>query len=138
MQWMKALRNYPDMRRRFDMSSNGCSVKGAKKYLPDDLVDNFARIFRKSCVIHDFGYRNFGPGELGLQRKYLNGKQKQWGAIGLREYIDRRFLVTMDRTCARRDRPGGPDDGHWDWCDRAAEAFYIVVRNFGDDAWNNG
>lgn len=128
LQYLKHVRHTPSLRRWFDMSSNGCSV-------PDGIPTfGYERIFRRACVVHDFGYRNFGPGELNVDRAYLGRPQRRWDANTDKEYIDRRFKQLMDRICEHRD----DEDGFFDACDEMAEAFYRAVRHGGNDAWNNG
>ncbi len=125
----------PDLRRRFDMSNNGCSS-------PDWLdlnTDYWNDVFRRPCIIHDFGYRNFGPGEIHVNEAYLMpGQRNDWGADTDKEWIDQRFKQTMMWICAERDEPGGPDAGHPDNCENYADAYYSAVRWGGNDAWNNG
>lgn len=127
LQFLKHVRHTPSLRRKFDMSNNGCSVP--------DWIDThgYERIFRRACVVHDFGYRNFGPGEIHVDRAYLGRPQRRWSANTDKEYIDRRFKQLMDRICEHRE-----DSDGWDACEFMAEAFYRAVRHGGNDAWHNG
>lgn len=128
LQWLKFVRHSPGLKRHFDMSNNGCSV-------PDKVPTfDYDRIFRRACVVHDFGYRNFGPGEYHVKRKFLTKPQRDWGRHTDKEFIDRRFKQLMDRICVQRE----DRDGWWDACEKMAEIFYRVVRHGGNDAWNNG
>lgn len=89
----------------FDWSSDGCS------WTPPA----WANLFRPACLLHDFGYRNFGN-RLRLQRTEPR-----------RAWIDGRFYTEMKRIC--RDKFSA-----W-WrvannaaCHSEADIMYHVVR----------
>ena len=89
----------------FDWSSDGCS------WTPPA----WANLFTPACLLHDFGYRNFGNG-LRLQR-----------TEDRRAWIDGRFYTEMKRIC---------NDKYSAWwylandaaCHSEADAMYHVVR----------
>lgn len=136
MEWYNHVKATPILAAKFDMSNNGCSASAAKAYLPswlDDDVDSYSRIFHRACVLHDFGYRNFGPGEVHVNEAYLLSGQRDWNADTDKEYIDQRFHALMDKICVARDDIDG-----WDACEQMSDAFYAAVRWGGNTAWNNG
>ncbi|MCC3779211.1 phospholipase [Streptomyces sp. UNOB3_S3] len=92
----------------FDWSTDGCTPPTPSAW---------ATVFRPACVMHDFGYRNYGGG-LRLDP----GEER-------RAWVDRRFLEEMRRVCA--DRPSEPGFD----CAGAAQTMYTAVRSFGSTAW---
>lgn len=133
MEWYNHVNDTPHLRERFNMHHNGCSVPS----WIDANTDYWSAVFHRPCKIHDFGYRNFGPGEIHVDRAYLTFGQPDWDANTDKEWIDQRFKQTMMWICQERDEPGGPDSGHPDMCEHYASAYYSAVRWGGDDAWNN-
>ena len=99
--WMRAHDHIPP----FNWASDGCS------WTPPD----WAQLFRPACLLHDFGYRNFGNG-LRLQRTEAR-----------RAWIDGRFYTEMKRIC---------NDKYSAWwrvandaaCHSEAWTMYKVVR----------
>lgn len=134
MEWYAHVKATPNLSDRFDMDNNGCSAPGWTEF----TTAGWSEIFHRACVIHDFGYRNFGPGEIHVNRAYLTFGQPDWDADTDKEWIDQRFKQMMMWICAERDQPGGPDAGHWDTCEKWANTYYSGVRWGGNDAWNNG
>jgi hypothetical protein len=99
--WMRS----HDPIRPFNWTSDGCS------WTPPA----WAQLFRPACLLHDFGYRNFGNG-LRLQRTEAR-----------RAWIDGRFYTEMKRIC---------NDKYSAWwriandaaCHAEAWTMYKVVR----------
>lgn len=69
--------------------------------------------FRKSCVRHDFGYRNFGQGK-DLTLRSTNAMKKT---------IDNKFLADMKSQCAKKRV------GTRQLCREAADEMYNFVRS---------
>lgn len=114
--FMKVYRNTKSgIDTKFDWANyDGCSVDQVPQPVKATLLgwrDNF----RKSCLRHDFGYRNFGNGlALGSNATY---KAK----------IDSRFRADMRNQCvAQFSITGDRAD-----CYIAAEEFYAGVTRFG-------
>ncbi|WP_159030810.1 phospholipase A2 [Streptomyces sp. 769] len=95
----------------FDWTTDGCSPPTPRPW---------AKVFHDACVIHDFGYRNYG-GE-GLRLDPTEARRKT---------IDDRLLEEMLRIC--RDQPNALPD-----CPGAARTMYQVVRQFGSTAFHVG
>lgn len=93
---------------------DGCSVDQVPQPVKASLLgwrDNF----RKSCLRHDFGYRNFGNGlALGSNSTY-KAKIDSMFRTNMRQQCVNQFAITDDR---------------FD-CYAAAEEFYIGVTRFG-------
>ena len=96
-----------DAKDRLDWSNDGCSS------ISD--ADPYRSVFRRACVRHDFGYRNFGNG-LAL-RSYEDAKLA----------IDQQFLKDMNTICSDR-----PLDGN---CSSAALAYYGALRAAGSKSY---
>lgn len=100
--------------RRFNWSADGCSN-------PPGTDLDFKDDFTPACILHDFGYRNFGRG-LKLGR---NEDTRGW--------IDDRFLSEMRRICN--------NDVPWTdiaFCHGAAGAWWTSLRHGGRDAFYHG
>lgn len=128
------LKNHPKFAQnlRLDLSSDGCSIpKGWPNWIKDEIRP-FKKFFRQPCVIHDFGYRNFGPNDsLKVQKKYLTAKQRKTGDTS-KELIDQRFRSMMLYKCEKKF------DGLQEFgCKAAAQAFFVGVDQFGNKAWAN-
>ncbi|OAR25728.1 hypothetical protein A8W25_09240 [Streptomyces sp. ERV7] len=93
----------------FDWDTDGCSPPTPRSW---------ARAFQDACVIHDFGYRNYGG-----QRLRLDPTEAR------RKSIDDRLLEEMLRICT--DRPGTLPN-----CPGTARTMYQVVRLYGGSAFN--
>lgn len=89
----------------FNWTKDGCSVP--VKFTP------YRNVFRQACNQHDFGYRNYGKGKYSTLKLSPTAKTKDW--------IDKRFLAEMRRTCADQDRGAT--------CRGAANAYHYVVQN---------
>lgn len=89
----------------FDWSDDGCSAPGAKTW---------KKRFKRACLRHDFGYRNFGAGFKKSQ--WFDPKDKR------RAYVDELFLTDMRNIC---------DSNDWFGCGTAAKGFFKVVRRCG-------
>jgi Prokaryotic phospholipase A2 len=130
LQFYRHVKRHPKLKRRLDLEfeNNGCSAPEWTEEIP--LAGKYIRegkeTFRRACMIHDFGYRNFGPGELKLQRFRMTQKQQDWGLPGAKANIDRRFLQQMYRICKSTD-----ETGYFDACPRVARKFYWAVVHFG-------
>ncbi|AUH44566.1 phospholipase A2 [Streptomyces sp. CMB-StM0423] len=97
----------------FNWTTDGCSVPTG--YAP------YSDVFRPACVLHDFGYRNYGADhELKLSP---TRETKNW--------IDGRFRTEMRRICDDRDTSRL---SHLT-CVNAAEAYYEAVQLGGDNAF---
>ena len=80
------MKRHPRLTRHFDLSTDGCSAPGwleghpvAAKYIREHKEK-----VRRACLIHDFGYRNFGPGEFKLARWRMTAKQQKLAACAAR------------------------------------------------------
>ncbi|WP_188274867.1 phospholipase A2 [Streptomyces sp. CBMA152] len=93
----------------FDWDTDGCSPPTPRLW---------AQVFHDACVIHDFGYRNYGG-----QRLRLDPTEAR------RKSIDDRLLEEMLRIC--HDRPDALAN-----CADTARTMYQVVRQFGGLAFN--
>lgn len=93
--------------KNFVWKANGCSAPF------DAVTQHWQRVFRKQCLRHDFGYRNFGHG-LALKSN-----------AAMKARIDSRFHQDMDNRCGHY----GGDRGN---CYAASDAFYVGVTQFGD------
>ncbi|RBQ21864.1 hypothetical protein DP939_04095 [Spongiactinospora rosea] len=91
----------------FDWGTDGCTATPPRQ----------ARRFRQACEQHDFGYRNYGRGELAL-----------WPEEDGRKWVDSRFLTEMRAIC--RDRHADAQ-----WCRDQARVLYDAVRLFGRFAY---
>ncbi|GAA0844734.1 phospholipase A2 [Streptosporangium amethystogenes subsp. fukuiense] len=103
--------NYPDFERHprvapFDWSTDGCTGIG--------------QFFRRACVIHDFGYRNFGN----------HGALKLSPFPATKEWIDERFWHEMRRICFDTY---GPSGGATQGCLGGAYTAYKYVRDHGGE-----
>lgn len=120
-----------DLPGKFNYSNDGCSVPAYVSFagLTGAAVTYYKGVFKNACIIHDFGYRNFGSGtqagykQYSLNKDYLTANQRGWGLSGAKANIDRRFLSQMQMICSSRI-----DEIV---CDRAASVFYTAVKNFG-------
>ncbi|MEW2576842.1 phospholipase A2 [Streptomyces syringium] len=96
----------------FDWSTDSCSPPTPTAW---------AKAFHRACVMHDFGYRNYGsPGPKGLHP--LDPTENR------RLAIDNRFLQEMQRICD--DQPGVLPD-----CRGAAQLMHRAVRLLGGPAF---
>jgi len=111
-----------DTRHNFDMDTDGCSAPWWTGQQIWEIV------FHRACKIHDFGYHNFGPGELHINEYYLAFGQWDWTANTDKEWIDQRFRQTMNWIC---------DENPSDTCYDKANQFYQAVRFGGNGAWDN-
>ncbi len=84
LEFYRHVKRHPRGTARFDFSTDGCSAPGWLDNVPlaGGIVREHKRKFRRACLIHDFGYRNFGPGEIGLQWWRMTDKQQSWGLHG--------------------------------------------------------
>ncbi|MEO3848955.1 phospholipase A2 [Streptomyces sp. B8F3] len=97
----------------FNWTTDGCSVPTG--YAP------YSEVFHPACVLHDFGYRNYGDNhELQLSP---TRETKNW--------IDGRFRTEMRRICDDRDTSRLP---HLT-CINAAEVYYEAVQLGGDSSF---
>lgn len=101
--------NYPDFARHphnapFDWSTDGCTGIG--------------QFFYRACVMHDFGYRNFGG--QGALKLSPHGNTKLW--------IDERFWHEMRRICFDTYGSSGPST---QGCLGGASTAYKYVRDHG-------
>lgn len=87
---------------QIDWSTDGCSV-------PKGLADYYVKLFRPSCVRHDFGYRNYGK----VHRYHRTQARK--------DSLDTQFYANMKRQCATR--PGLQGTA----CRKVAWVFYKAV-----------
>ena len=99
----------------FIWKHNGCSVPTG--YAP------YMVTFTKSCIQHDFGYRNFGSGTKGGLKLKPNQATKSW--------IDARFRTEMKRACKTKYKKGNP----LKMCNKAADAYWTGVRVGGKKAF---
>ncbi|MEU3353435.1 phospholipase A2 [Streptomyces sp. NPDC037389] len=108
----RTYREFPAYARRhekpFDWDTDGCSPPTPRSW---------AKVFHDACVIHDFGYRNYGGG--GLRLDPVEPR---------RERIDDRFLEEMLRIC--RDRPDVLAN-----CAGTARTMHQAVRQYGGSAF---
>lgn len=116
--------------RHYDFGFDGCSVpswvyKALEPFHLDDDVATYAKFFRPSCRIHDFGYRNFGKGPYTV---------KAGDSPDARKSVDDRFHALMDRKCAHNP-PKILPIGNTAICRTVADVFYEAVRKFGAGAW---
>ena len=97
----------------FNWTNDGCSVPTG--YAP------YSKVFRPACVLHDFGYRNYGAKhELKLDPTL---RTKNW--------IDGRFRTEMRRICDDRYRT---PLAHLT-CTNAAQAYYLAVQVGGHNSF---
>ncbi|GAA3106658.1 phospholipase A2 [Streptomyces rectiviolaceus] len=97
----------------FNWTNDGCSVPTG--YAP------YVEVFRPACVLHDFGYRNYGARhELKLDPTRAT---KNW--------IDGRFRTEMRRICDDKYRT---PLAHLN-CTNAAEAYHLAVQFGGDSSF---
>lgn len=96
-----------DAKDPLDWSNNGCSSV-------TDL-DPYKAIFRRACIRHDFGYRNFGNG-LAL-RSYEEAKAA----------IDKQFLKDMNTICNGRLYDTN--------CRSASGVYYGLLRKAGSKSY---
>lgn len=89
----------------FDWTADGCTATPWP----------WSKVFRAACVIHDFGYRNYG--NHGTTRLHLDPTENR------RKWIDERLLQEMQRIC-NDGRLGLP-------CKSAATTIYGAVRAYG-------
>lgn len=99
----------------FIWKHNGCSVPTG--YAP------YMVTFTKSCIQHDFGYRNFGSGTKGGLKLKPTQSTKTW--------IDARFRTEMKRACKTKYKKGNP----LKMCNKAADAYWTGVRVGGKKAF---
>jgi hypothetical protein len=100
----------------FDWSADGCSGRFN--------VQVFYRgLFRRPCLQHDFGYRNYGS----KRRLSRNEKTRAW--------VDWRLKVEMVNLCRRNWGRFNPLRHR---CLEKAGIVYAGVRNLGRDAFYNG
>ncbi|MCC3776808.1 phospholipase A2 [Streptomyces sp. UNOB3_S3] len=92
----------------FDWTTDGCTHPTPRSW---------AKVFHDACVIHDFGYRNYGGG--GLRLDPTEARRKS---------VDDRFLEEMLRIC--RDRPDALTN-----CPGAARTMHQAVRQYGGAAF---
>ncbi len=100
----------------YDWSDDGCSGPAVVRVIYRDLFD-------EPCQQHDFGYRNYGHGDLQLS---MDEDTRDW--------IDSRFLQEMRRLC---------HDNFDRWYQRANKAtclaqagdVWAAVRHGGRDAF---
>ncbi|MEV6548584.1 phospholipase A2 [Streptomyces sp. NPDC051597] len=94
--------------RPFDWRTDGCSPPTPRLW---------AQVFHDACVIHDFGYRNYGGQGLRLDP-----------TEGRRRHVDDRFYEEMLRICV--DHPDALAN-----CTGTARLMYQVVRQYGGPAF---
>lgn len=135
LQFYRHVKRHPRLGRHFDLHTDGCSAPVWLDKIPlaGKYVRTHRKKFRRACIIHDFGYHNFGPGEFKLARWRMTAKQQAWGLRRAKANIDRRFLQQMYRICKTTD-----ETGYFDACPRVARKFYWAVVHFGGDAWASG
>ncbi|MFK8912195.1 phospholipase A2 [Streptomyces sp. YS-3] len=92
----------------FDWGTDGCSPPTPRLW---------AQVFHDACLIHDFGYHNYGG-----QRLRLDPTEAR------RTSIDDRLLEEMLRIC--HDRPGALAN-----CPGTARTMYQAVRQYGGPAF---
>jgi len=113
----KAFDALPKNEAPFDWGNDGCSNPAGSVPVLGDFDDDFFR----ACVLHDFGYRNYGHG-LALSP---NEDTRGW--------IDDRLLQETRRICNNEvpflDRL---------ICHGVASAFWTAVRTFGRGSFYNG
>ncbi|MET9414704.1 phospholipase A2 [Streptomyces klenkii] len=96
----------------FDWDTDGCSPPTPTEW---------AAVFRPACVMHDFGYHNYG--NHGSTRLRLDPTEAR------RTAIDNRFLQEMHRICD--DQPHALGN-----CRGAARTMYSAVRLYGGRAFH--
>ena len=135
LQFYRHVKRHPRLARHFDLSTDGCSAPGWLEEIPVAVkyIREHKEKVRRACLIHDFGYRNFGPGEFKLARWRMTAKQQSWSLRGAKANIDRRFLQQQYRICK-----SSGESGYFDACPRMARRFYRAVVLFGGEAWNSG
>lgn len=90
----------------FNWTTDGCSVPSG--FTP------YSKVFKPACVLHDFGYRNYGGNhELKLSPER---ETKNW--------VDGRFRTEMKRICDDRYKTPLRHRG----CRTAAAAYYEAVN----------
>lgn len=102
-----------------DWSTDGCSLPSyiVAAIPAESLV--YSSVFKSSCVLHDFGYRNYGS-----KHHYDRTRSRK-------NSIDSRFVANMRIQCGKM---------HWydprkPFCGTAANAFYYAVSHHGDKAF---
>ncbi|MFC4517294.1 phospholipase A2 [Streptomyces ehimensis] len=95
----------------FDWDTDGCSRPTPQAW---------ATVFRDACVMHDFGYHNYG--NRGTTRLRLDPTETR------RKAIDDRFLQEMQRICD--DRPQTLAN-----CQGAARTMHQAVRQYAGSAF---
>lgn len=88
----------------YDWTDDGCSAPSL-----GGLNDTWKRRFKKPCLRHDFGYRNYG-------KRYYDAHDAR------RMFVDNRFLLDMRGICDAND---------WRGCGTMASNFWTAVRQFG-------
>jgi len=124
------VKSVPQWAKHYNFSFDGCSVpswiyKTLKPFHLDDNVGTYAKFFRPSCRIHDFGYRNFGKGSYTVTAGDSSNPRKS---------VDDRLHTLMNRKCDHNPPsvPLAPDS----WaCKKVADVFYQAVRKFGGSHW---
>jgi hypothetical protein len=120
----------PNWAKHYNFGFDGCSLpawlhKALGRLGLDDNAATYAKFFRPSCRIHDFGYRNFGKGPY---------KVTAGDSTDPRKSVDDRFHTLMNRKCGHNPPsvPAAPDDLV---CKKVAGVFYQAVRKFGASHW---
>lgn len=97
-----------------DWSNDGCSITGLAGLY---IGSNWSDFFRKSCLRHDFGYRNLG--------KNLSKNLALRSTVAAKKSVDSQFLTDMKWQCkyeASR-RPGSESD-----CTNKAGSIYTGIN----------
>jgi hypothetical protein len=115
---------YDEWQRRYpaqiDWSTDGCSLPGYIDVFIPVFALAYSTAFNNSCVIHDFGYRNYGNG------KHHLGKTRY-----RKNTIDTQFRSNMKHQCSNLSWA----DLRKPTCNAAADAFYWAVSNHADKAF---
>jgi hypothetical protein len=99
----------------FNWSTDGCSSP-----LP---ATPLAEMFRPACVLHDFGYRNYGA------RGTVHSVTRE-----TKEWIDSRFDTELGRICRKNfaPTPTPSSQSPYEQCMQVASVFVTTVGREGD------
>lgn len=104
---------------QIDWSTDGCSLPWYVDAAIPTWALAYSTAFNNSCVIHDFGYRNYGTTHHLGQTRYRKNT------------IDSRLLANMNHQCNVMSNL----DPRKLTCHSAANAFYYAVSHYADKAF---